>query len=169
MPETRGASELKLASAVAKRVQIRDVRLVAISAQVHSRAPVGKVFLNQDQEIRAEQSDGVVTVTIGFNLRGKQEEDASDPLVTLAATFELTYALEGPGEVEEEQLRAFANVNGLFNAWPYWRECVQNVSARMDLPKLTVPVFRVREPGARSGPPKIKETTPPTPAEVGPS
>jgi hypothetical protein len=38
---------------------------------------------------------------------------------------------------------AFATINEVFNAWPCWREYVQNVVARMGLPSITVPVFRV--------------------------
>jgi len=40
-------------------------------------------------------------------------------------------------------VRHFAETNGLYNAWPYWREFVQNTAARMSLPGLTVPVLRL--------------------------
>ena len=42
-----------------------------------------------------------------------------------------------------EELEAFGEVNAVFNAWPYWRELVQASLARMLLPPLTLPVFRV--------------------------
>ena len=48
-----------------------------------------------------------------------------------------------PTVVGEEGPEAFAQVNAVFNAWPYWRELVQASLARMSMPALTVPVFRV--------------------------
>ena len=42
------------------------------------------------------------------------------------------------------QLKAFGQINAVFNAWPCWRELVQAPLARMSLPTLTMPVFRVR-------------------------
>jgi len=41
------------------------------------------------------------------------------------------------------QALAFARTNGIYNAWPYWREFVQNMIARMNLPPLVIPVFRL--------------------------
>jgi hypothetical protein len=37
----------------------------------------------------------------------------------------------------------FHNVNPISNAWPYWREFVQNMSARMGYPALTVPMLEI--------------------------
>ena len=42
-----------------------------------------------------------------------------------------------------EQSKTFGQINAVFNAWPCWRELVQAPPARMSLPTLTVPVFRV--------------------------
>ena len=42
-----------------------------------------------------------------------------------------------------EELDAFGQVNAVFNAWPYWRELVQSSLARMSMPLLAVPVFRL--------------------------
>ena len=48
--------------------------------------------------------------------------------------------------INDEHLHAFSATNGVFNAWPYWREFVQNTTARMGLPTpVIVPVFRLGE------------------------
>ncbi len=34
-------------------------------------------------------------------------------------------------------------INPISNAWPYWREFVQSMSARMGFPALTVPLLEI--------------------------
>ena len=60
-------------------------------------------------------------------------------------------SLVGPTEIarsldevfSSDELNEFGQVNAVFNAWPYWRELVQSSLARMSMPILTVPVYRV--------------------------
>ncbi|MBI2458591.1 MAG: hypothetical protein HYW08_08820 [candidate division NC10 bacterium] len=66
--------------------------------------------------------------------------------MNLSAVLELSYRLSKEIELTPQQLRAFGKVNALYNAWPYWREIVQTTVARMGLPRLIVPVFRVARP-----------------------
>ena len=61
----------------------------------------------------------------------------------IRGTFELAYELPHDETFSSEELQAFGQVNAVFNAWPYWRELVQTSLARMGMPPLTVPVFRL--------------------------
>jgi hypothetical protein len=79
-------------------------------------------------------------------MRGVQEQDPTKRVVDLSAGLELSYRLSKEVELTPQQLRAFGKVNALYNAWPYWRELVQTTVARMGLPRLVVPVFRVARP-----------------------
>ena len=65
------------------------------------------------------------------------------PAVTMRAKYELEYSVPGDFKATKAELRAFAEVNGAFNAWPYFREFVQSTSLRMDLPPIILPVYRV--------------------------
>lgn len=59
--------------------------------------------------------------------------------------FDLTYHLPQEIVAEEKELNAFANVNGTFNAWPYARALIQSLSVNMNLPPITIPVFRLKD------------------------
>lgn len=64
--------------------------------------------------------------------------------VQVDASFELVYSfpkemLPAPGKHE---LQAFAETNAVMNCWPYWRELVQGMVAKMNLPPLLVPLVR---------------------------
>jgi hypothetical protein len=49
-------------------------------------------------------------------------------------------------EAVNDALRTlFAGLNGVFNAWPYFREFLQSATTRMGIPQFVLPVFRVRK------------------------
>jgi len=74
--------------------------------------------------------------------------------VQVDATLELVYSY--PADTtplpSPEELQAFANTNALMNCWPYWRELVQNMVARMNLPPFVVPLLRYVPPPQKKTP-----------------
>ena len=44
--------------------------------------------------------------------------------------------------VSQELGQMFASRNGIFNAWPFFREFVQSTVARMGMPPLMIPLFK---------------------------
>ena len=74
--------------------------------------------------------------------------------------FLLDYRISAFEEISDEQVAAFGKMNGIYNAWPYWREYVQSMTARMGFPALTLPVltgetiqrmYEEQEAGAKTG------------------
>lgn len=82
-------------------------------------------------------------VETAFSLEVRSADDDERLQAEIRATFELSYAIPDEESFSPEELEAFAEGNAVFNAWPYWRELVQASLARMSLPPLTLPVFRV--------------------------
>jgi preprotein translocase subunit SecB len=83
-----------------------------------------------------------VLVTLGLGLRKKGDSEDWGNIrasVVLVYTFEETAPPEG-------KLASFAQVNAVYNAWPYLRELVQSLTVRMGMPPLTLPLYRVHAP-----------------------
>ena len=57
--------------------------------------------------------------------------------------FDLFQDLNGESPEYNENLEYAFTINPIFNAWPYWREFVQSMSARMGFPALTVPLLQI--------------------------
>jgi hypothetical protein len=171
MKTPKEVSQLKLAAQVSRHVQIEEVRLVQMSGRLFPRPPGldgGMALLHQKQKTSVRRAVADLVIEIRFGLRGVGKDDVSSKLFELSAAFELTYKLDKKTDFPAAQLRAFSSVNGLYNAWPYWREFVQNTAARMGLPRLVVPVFRVpRAPRAEKVTQQAvkKNPQPGTPAE----
>jgi len=139
-------SQLKLVAQITPHVEIEDVRLLRMSARVYTNglAEAGKkVRLRLSSKSRCKQIGTKLSAEVRFALIGVQEQDVTKKVVDLSALLEISYRLTKEVELTPKQLSAFGKLNVLYNAWPYWREFVQNTVARMALPPLVVPVFRI--------------------------
>lgn len=61
----------------------------------------------------------------------------------ISASFHLVYELPSELKPDRSEILAFAQTNAVYNAWPYWREFVQSMTSRMNVPPLTLPLLRI--------------------------
>jgi hypothetical protein len=142
-------------------VSLENVRLVYESALTK----VNRLQLTEGMRPRFQtsaKSIGGLTEESTFSVLSSIElevaEDSQPPVVTMKARYELEYSVLPDFKATKSELRAFAEVNGTFNAWPYFREFVQSTSLRMDMPPIILPVYRVPQPSKETTP----STTPPS-------
>lgn len=130
-------------------VQLEDVRLRAGSfrRRVASPAEVGRVDVEISHAAHAEELPGkcaFLVVFIGKVALRPVEAAAKEPALEADVEIELRYGYPEGSDFRPAELEAFANLNGVFNAWPYFREFLQSATTRMGLPPFVLPVFRVR-------------------------
>jgi len=140
----------QLAAPLMQQVEIRNVLLDRCSGE---RSP----SLELDQRAFKIQT-GVSELGFGKDVESKRlfvrttftltviQDAAGEPksVLSLTASFVLTYTVASFEGIEDENIRGFSAVNGVYNAWPYWREFAQTTTARMGVGKgITVPVFRI--------------------------
>lgn len=137
---------LARARRVIAAVELVDVRLVELHAKTSIRSeditddmrPVFKHWATAPEPLR----EGVFIVRANLDLR-IEEGDDKPPAATVKIQYELEYRVPDDFKANRADLSAFAKVNGVFNAWPYFREIVQAATLRMDLPPVVLPVYRV--------------------------
>lgn len=153
---------VKTASRLISAVQLSNIRLVEVAAKSSLRSPGEaedvKLSVEPHAKVPSLPQDGVFYVLASFHLQVVANgQDA--PAVTMEATFELKYHVPADlEEVSKDELTAFAEVNAIFNAWPYWREYIQSTFVRMNLPPVVLPVFRLADhvdPGKKKGKAKV--------------
>lgn len=143
------ANPLELATPVSAKVQIERVYLVSstFKREVEFTAEPGRyrVSLNVSGVThRIDPIKGGLAVLPSFSLVASGKDDTSpQTLLSIDASFVLEYKVDGINDFSQDQLEAFSWTNGVYNAWPYWREYVQNTSCRMGLPQIVIPVFRL--------------------------
>jgi hypothetical protein len=133
-------------------VEIDDVRLVEGSASTTiSAAQVSASNLNLKNGARVvrELQGGAFGIQVTFEAQVVPQQPAgAGPAISFRVVHELTYKVPAGSTFATETLEAFARFNGIFNAWPYWREYVQSATSQMGLPRLILPVFRGAGPRA---------------------
>ncbi len=72
-----------------------------------------------------------------------EEEEDETPIATASSSMMARYALRDASisEFEVEHLELFAEVNGVYNLWPFLREAISTLSARMDLRSPLLPLW----------------------------
>jgi len=151
----RGATAgmLSLASVLSSQVEIDQVRLVSTMARLGSPPQEGPVSIEFAYSVhsKANVKEGLVLVHPIFKVKGEDRKGRlRTPVFEIEAAFLLIYKVKDFTAVTKRVLDAFGQSNGIYNAWPYWREYVQSVVGRMCLPPLTAPVFRLEKPGSSS-------------------
>jgi hypothetical protein len=153
--------ETKLAFEVHQNADITQIRLAR--AKVASQAiaegpktPIAVLFNFKSKAVAAPAS--VLRLEIAFRMTGieekeertedapakKPDEKKPEPVVLVECAYEVDYALREGFELTPEQVKAFKDGNAIFNAWPYFREYLQNNLQRMGLPPLTAPFLRLQ-------------------------
>lgn len=136
---------LKQLAPIIANAQLQDIRLVESSCKAFSHD------LSQSAEIdvRLNWSAKAILRAAGlFSVLADLEVVLVPPGSTPAdgarvtARLEIRYQIPLELQIHEGLLDEFAKVNGVFNAWPYWREFVQNTLVRMGLPPLALPLYR---------------------------
>lgn len=154
-------SDYKRAAIVARNVQLLDVYLSSLETGLEADRQVVlhhddwsvDVGHSEDFSLSREQSLLTVRAQLRLAISGNHGEKEVDAL-RLRALFHLEYEirLEGAPDDDELQplLQSFARVNGIYNAWPYFRELAQTTTARMGIPPIVLPVYRVSDQVDRS-------------------
>jgi len=95
-------------------------------------------------ESSADEANKTLRVIVTFKMTGYRiTKKSKRPSVTIGCKLLLKYKITSLEGLGEDNFTQFARFNGIYNAWPYWREFVQSMIARMGLPPLVVPVFQL--------------------------
>lgn len=137
--------------ALVSAVEIEGVRLVEANAKTEIRSAAdieaASFHVEQSARVKERQKDGTffVLATISAQVIPEDKDKKDEAVIAIRAGFELQYKLPKNQVVSSRDLKTFAETNGIYNVWPYWREFVQSTFARMGLPPVTLPLFRVQD------------------------
>ena len=138
--------DMAAVSRVASRVELRGVRLVDLSLKTKKIVSSPGTPLEPSFEtdcVPASAENGYINVDCNFDffIHSKGEEISESKIKYL-----IEYKLTGEGLPPSEDIEAFAAVNGAYHAWPFVRELVFNLTARMGFQPFTLPVLSFHTP-----------------------
>lgn len=109
---------------------------------IQSFANLVKVKTLRNEEIKEQNPVIALEYMLGVRLIVKNKEAASeeesvDVKLELQAMFSANYDAEKT-LINDDAVDAFAEENGLFHIWPYWREYVQSMCNRVGVPPIPI-------------------------------
>jgi hypothetical protein len=144
---------------VGARAELQDVRLFQLSSQLKDFGARGPFVadLNVTSGISREVDAKFAVVNADYVLKAltysegvdpddpesEATEEAAEVKLTMVALFSIEDRDDDPEPLADDELEAFAESTGLAAIHPYARELVQDQTARMGLPSLTMGVARI--------------------------
>lgn len=140
-----------------QQIQLRDLRILNSMCSIPLPGKENNIpELQQTVGVksRTEKEPPMVVLEILFTLIGDFADGREG--LRIQVRYGLAYSIKSLEGITTDQINAFGNIVGVNNAWPYWREFVQSMINRMNLPPLTLPLLR---------PDQLKFTTVQSPGE----
>jgi len=160
------ATKLAAAAMVARHVELHEVRLSRVDAQVLTDVDEAlKLGVSVDigkhvHSFAFDETRRTLKVYIGVDVRIGPEtagraNESSRALAKVSVVFALSYQMNvapPPAEIRDVLFSSFAEINGTYNGWPYIREQIQAITSKMGLPPIVLPVHRIPKPAANPPP-----------------
>ena len=139
-------TKLARSAKVAEKAKINSLRLISLQSRIDESInpwQVEELFASVNQKVRFNyQTKGRITCYVDFDFAAGDEEEV-EPFLTIQASFELVYEIGKQQKITKADAKSFCELNAVFNAWPYWRELLQNQMSRMNCPPIIVPLFKL--------------------------
>lgn len=140
--------------ALVRRLNVRDVRIVKTAGE----APPGAVRPDLTVETALDPPRMRITqgdVSLWFEHHVRLTTTAGEVVATIETGLTVDYDLAGDEPPSEAVVGCFAETNGVFMAWPYIRQAVQDVSVRLGLAPVVLGILRRdKSPGSQDGAPE---------------
>ena len=126
-------------------IDLQKIYVRGINAQLNESVSVDKsqpmnVRLDQKAQFRIIE-EGLYEIIQNWQLIAAAG-DKRRPLLKLA--FDFAVIIRSKKKLEQDIFEIYATNNLMLNTWPYVRELIHNITARMDLPPMTLPFFKSR-------------------------
>jgi hypothetical protein len=140
----RPSVDMRAVARVASRVDLVEIRLVELSAE-RSDGPEGGSLEPSLEHTHApvRVQDGAIQIASVYEFKIASGQAAFGHA---RAVYHLFYQLDGHEPVAEEDLKQFASANGPYHSWPFVRELIFGMTARMGFPPFTLPVLSFAPP-----------------------
>jgi preprotein translocase subunit SecB len=126
--------------ALRDRLELRDVRMQRLHAEVLVEFPFDVTAIHIDTgvpEVRVEP--GLLECRFRQSVSLSDAEDVAVAAVEVVALVE--FAVQGDAEPEPEVVSLFVDRNGYFIAYPYLRQAIQDLTARLGIEAVVLGVL----------------------------
>jgi preprotein translocase subunit SecB len=127
-------------NAILAQVELQDISLEECSAKIRKDRIAKSLKVSiKDRISFEEQSEDLLWINHNYELVACSDSKKNFAL-KISGLFRLGYSSKAP--LSEAFLEIFLKHSVPMHTWPYFRELVQNMTQRMNIPPLTLPLLR---------------------------
>jgi len=135
--------DLAAVGRVAKRVELKGVRLAEISAMCNPKVQ-GPLVPNVKLECKlGEHAANSIEVVCDYTFVAQSDQVQA---IESKIKYLLLYEISGSESPNPSDLAEFAKANGALHSWPFVREVLFGLTSRMGYPPYTLPVMHFNQP-----------------------
>jgi len=132
---------------VSDRIQFEDVYLLGNTCKWKSFASDKENNFKVDNVAQGSLSNDKQNLLSIVNFVVDMQNEDNTSIAEISVDYLLVYSIKDTKGLTKKHYDAFSTYNAVFNAWPYLREFIQNITSRMQIPTLTLPVYRFGNEG----------------------
>lgn len=138
--------QIRALAALQEKCEIQDVKLLSSSATkakaaAKFREPFAvKPMISNISPSRYEDS---LIVEVSFEYSAWDSSEPPERLFMVNCTFEVSYLLHQDYNPSTEEVSSFSRGTAVFNCWPYAREFLRDITARMGHQTPALPLLRI--------------------------
>ena len=128
-------------ASILKNVELREIFLESSTSEIFrdNIDPQKTMAVEIRERASFEQIKSRLKITHKYYLTAKNT-DSKDVAIKITAGFRLNF--ESKGTIGKDFFDIFRDINLPYNSWPYFREFVQSMMQRMNIPPLTLPFLK---------------------------
>lgn len=135
-------------AALVRSVKLSDLRLIDTSAKLHTdqfgaeAAEVLHVYTDVVQTCSERIAPDKLYCGVRISVKASHAKDGP-AAITVYGEYSLIYDIASDLKFHQDASDKFAAKNGVFNAWPFFRELMHAATARMGLPAVTMSSYKL--------------------------
>ncbi len=124
---------------ILQNIELSSIYLIETKSKLEEGNHSKQLDLNVKEKFKFEVIDRKLQVIYGYQLVAKGE-DKEKPFIDITVSYKILYAILDDVEITKDFMDVFSELSLSFIVWPYFRELVQGLISRMNLPPLTLPM-----------------------------
>jgi hypothetical protein len=143
---TQTGEQLQALSEFQSHCEIRDVTLLMCSAlrAKLTRPPVEPISIRPSlSNISSRFQGDCFMVEVSFEYSAWDSSEPPERVFLINSTFEVTYQMLDEYSPSQDAIQSFSRGTAVFNCWPYAREFLSDITARMGHQAPALPLLRI--------------------------
>ena len=141
MPKKKDIS-IKEYREILNTIELDSICLIDGSFKLIKEKLTDEIKLVIKESSKFELKEGLLIVRYKSSLKGINEE-TKDASIIANTIHEISYCTSGEKEITDEFLNKFSTFSTSMIIWPYFREYVQNMVSRSQMPPLILPLKKI--------------------------